>query len=324
MKAIMYHYIRPFNQEYPNLKILHIDDFKKQLDYFQKEFGFVSIEDFTNSFKTGKTINGVVLTFDDGLFCHYEYAYKELKKRGLWGIFYIPTQPYVEGKILDVHRTHLLLGKYESKRIFEFLEKIINESLFDQSKLNEFKILTYKTQENDKYTLLVKRILNYFLSIEHREKVIDCLMEEFLPNEKEILQSYYLTEDQILEMHENKMIIGSHTINHPVMSKLSLNQESIQIKNSFDYLKNIVGKFNHKTSCYPYGGYHSFTDDTEKILSEQNCLYSFNVEHRDIGESDIQSRPQVMPRYDCNQFPFGQIRKLSPTMYKRHQNDRLY
>jgi peptidoglycan/xylan/chitin deacetylase (PgdA/CDA1 family) len=318
MKAIMYHYVRPFNLEYPNLKNLHIDDFRKQLDYFQDEYGFVSKEEFVNSFKTGKPIDGVILTFDDGLSCHYEYVYTELKKRGLWGIFYIPTQPYVESKILDVHRTHLLLGKHESKTVFEFLDKRINNSLFDHSKLDEFRELTYKTQENDQYTLLVKRILNYFISYEHREKVMNLLMEEFICNEKEILESYYLTENQILEMHENNMIIGSHTINHPVMSRLSFEEQSVQVKNSFNFLEGIIGKFHHKTFCYPYGGFHSFTDETEKILSKENCLYSFNVEQRDIENIDLKSRPQALPRYDCNQFPFGQVRELSPTMYKRH------
>lgn len=310
MKAIMYHYVRPFNPEYPNFKNLHIDDFKKQLDYFQEEFGFVSMEDFVKCFKTYKTVDGVILTFDDGLSCHYEFVYKELKKRGLWGIFYIPTQPYMEGKILDVHRTHLLLGKYESKRIFEYLDNRINDSLFDKSKLNEFRELTYLTQENDQYTLLVKRILNYFISYEHREKVINFLMEEFVPNENDMLKSFYLTEKQITVMHENNMIIGSHTINHPVMSRLSYEHQLIQIKNSFDFLENIIGKFRHKTFCYPYGGFHSFTNETEKILLNENCLYSFNVEQRDIETEDLKLKPQALPRYDCNQFPFGAVREL--------------
>jgi peptidoglycan/xylan/chitin deacetylase (PgdA/CDA1 family) len=308
MKAIMYHYVRPFNPDLPNLKNLHIDDFKKQLDYFQAEFGFVSMEDFVNCFKTGKPVDGVILTFDDGLSCHYEYVYKELKKRGLWGIFYIPTQPYVEGKILDVHRTHLLLGKFESREIFDFLDKQINESLFDHSKLKEFKEQTYKTQENDQYTLLVKRILNYYISYEYREQVMNYLMENFIPNEIDILKDFYLTEHQIFEMHKNKMIIGSHTINHPVMSRLNFEDQSIQIIDSFNFLEKIVGKLYHKTFCYPYGGFHSFTDETEKILNQENCLYSFNVEHRDIEEKDLKFRPQALPRYDCNQFPFGQVR----------------
>lgn len=47
----MYHYVRPFHHEYPNFKNLDIEDFRKQLDYFQDEYGFVSKEEFLNCFK---------------------------------------------------------------------------------------------------------------------------------------------------------------------------------------------------------------------------------------------------------------------------------
>lgn len=309
MKSIMYHYVRPFNSEYPNLNNLHIDDFIKQLDYFEKKFGFISKEDFIECFKTGNPVKGIVLTFDDALFCHYDYVFKELKKRNLWGIFYIPTQPYIEQKIIDVHRIHLLLGKYNSKKIFSFLEKIIDNSFFDKNKINEFKEFTYTTQKNDQYTLLTKRILNYFISYNYREDVINKLMNHFIPNEKEILQSFYLSPSQIKEMHDEGMIIGSHTVNHPVMSRLPEEDQENQIINSFSYLEEIVGIFHHKTFCYPYGGFHSFTKKTEEILFNQNCQYSFNVEQRDIEESDLKNRPQALPRYDCNQFKYGQVRK---------------
>jgi len=312
MKAIMYHYVRPFNPEYPNFKNLHIDDFKKQLDHFESKYGFIKKEEFIKCVETGIPQKGVVLTFDDGLHCHYDYVFKELKKRGLWGIFYIPTQPYTEEKILDVHRTHLLLGKHSSKIIFSFLDNILDDSLFDQSKLEEFKEFTYKTQENDKFTLLVKRILNYFVAYEHRSKLIDELMSKFIPNEKDLLKNYYLTDAQILEMHKEGMVIGSHTVNHPVMSRLSYEEQVFQIHNSFDYLQKIVKKFHQKTFCYPYGGFHSFNDKTEEILLNSNCLYSFNVDQRDIEVSDLQKRPQALPRYDCNQFRYGQVRQLSP------------
>jgi peptidoglycan/xylan/chitin deacetylase (PgdA/CDA1 family) len=304
----MYHYVRPFNPEYPNFKHLHIDDFRKQLDFFKKQYGFVKKEDFKNCFSSKTPQKGVVLTFDDGLSCHYDYVFQELKSRGLWGIFYISTQPFTEHKLLDVHRTHLLLGKYSSKEIYQYLKSITDESMFDEKKIAEFREFTYKRQNNDEFTLLVKRLLNYFVAYEFRDKLLDNLMQQFIPDEKEILKRYYLTEDQILEMHRAGMIIGSHTVNHPVMSRLNEKEQEYQISASFDYLQSIVKTFEQKTFCYPYGGFHSFTCATEKILERHQCLYSFNVEQRDIESSDLQGRPQALPRYDCNQFEFGQVR----------------
>lgn len=308
MKAIMYHYVQPFNIDYPNLKILEYRDFSKQLDYFEDKYGFVSKEDFLLSLKTGSPVNGVILTFDDGLLCHYEFAFKELLRRGLWGIFYIATQPFMERRILDVHRTHLLLGKYESIQVYNALKERFDKSLFDPEKINEFEEFTYARQKNDQYSLLVKRILNYFISYEYRSGVLDQLMRDLHLDEDEILLNFYVNDSQIREMHESGMVIGSHTIHHPVMSRLSVEEQKEQVYKSFEYLENTVGGLNHRTFCYPYGGFHSFTSKTEEILTEAGCSYSFNVEQRDILSNDLLMKPQALPRYDCNQFPYGQVR----------------
>ena len=42
MKVIMYHYIQVFDPEYPNFRFLKFENFKKQLDYFDSNYGFVS------------------------------------------------------------------------------------------------------------------------------------------------------------------------------------------------------------------------------------------------------------------------------------------
>ena len=149
MKAIMYHYVRPFNAEYPNFTNLGIEDFKKQLDFFEDEYGFVSKQDFLDSFETNELPKGVILTFDDGLSCHYNFVFPELKKRKLWGIFYIPTYPFVKNKILDVHRTHLLLGKFNAHDVYSYLLEIVTDSMLDKSKIEEFKLFTYNNQIND-------------------------------------------------------------------------------------------------------------------------------------------------------------------------------
>lgn len=306
----MYHYVRPYNSDYPWFKNLDISDFKKQLDFFEKQYGFVSKENFKKSLKNGIPSKGIILTFDDGLFCHYEYVFKELKKRNLWGIFYVPTKPYQEKKILDVHRIHLLLGKYNSIKVYEFLNTILKDEFLDKTKIEEFNELTYSTQQNDHYTLLVKRILNYFISYEYRIYIIDKLMDNFFPNEEEIISRFYLKESEIVEMNNAGMVIGSHTVNHPVMSRLSITDQENEIKNSFKFLNKILGDIELKTFCYPYGGFHSFTKNTEDLLFENNCHFSFNVEQRDIESIDLKLRKQALPRYDCNQFKFGQVRNL--------------
>ena len=59
----------------------------------------------------------MLLTFDDGLSDHYQYVLPELRRRGLWGIFYIPAGPYQSGRMLDVHCIHLLIGRYGGEKV---------------------------------------------------------------------------------------------------------------------------------------------------------------------------------------------------------------
>ena len=305
MKAIMYHYIRPNKDEFPFFRHLHIDNFIKQLEYFGNEYGFVDKKAFLDCLKTGNKPNGVILTFDDGFSDHFEYVLPELIKRKIWGIFYIPILPLLKNKLLDVHRIHALIGKFGGDVIAEAIESLIDSSMLSHFHIEEFQRATYSRQNNDKNTNYVKRLLNYFIDNKYKEVVIDDLMARFFEFENTLAKDFYMTKDQLKEMSCKGMIIGSHTVNHPVMSKLDHNMQKEEIVNSFNFLDTVIQNNSQRTFCYPYGGFHSFTSQTEKILEENGCKYSFNVEPRDITTEDILNRRQALPRYDCNQFPWG-------------------
>jgi peptidoglycan/xylan/chitin deacetylase (PgdA/CDA1 family) len=311
MKAIMYHYVRPDDPALPYFRHLHVDDFTQQLDYFGDKFGFVSQSDFLASLDSGDPTPGVVLTFDDGFKDHHQYVLPNLLQRGLWGIFYIPTAPFETGKLIDVHRIHMLVGKYGGTALAETIQKIITEEMLSHEHIQEFHTQTYSRQQNDANTNYVKRLLNYFIDYKYREQVIDQLMELFFPNEASLIKDFYMTPTEIREMQGNGMLIGSHSANHPVMSKLTSDQQAAEIFESFSVIEAMTGPLEVRTFCYPYGGFHSFSPGTETLLEAHNCRFAFNVESRDITSTDLHDRPQALPRYDCNQFPYGSYRERS-------------
>jgi hypothetical protein len=184
--------------------------------------------------------------------------------------------------------------------------------MLSHSHVREFHERTYRTQTNDDCTNRLKRTLNYFIDYRFRSEVIDSLMAEFFADEQRLAREYYLTEDEISEMHAGGMIFGSHTVNHPCLSKLGVAQQKAEIDESFAFLESIIGSHPPKTFCYPYGGFHSFTGETERLLAEAGCCFSFNVEPRDITTADLTNRPQALPRYDCNAFPYGCCRAGRP------------
>ena len=52
----------------------------------------------------------LILTFDDGLKCHYKFVLPVLKKFKVNGIFMFLNFKLFKRKILDVHKIHLVLG----------------------------------------------------------------------------------------------------------------------------------------------------------------------------------------------------------------------
>ena len=45
MINVMYHYVRPKSKEYPFFNNLDLDVFRRQLDYFDNEYGFILKKD---------------------------------------------------------------------------------------------------------------------------------------------------------------------------------------------------------------------------------------------------------------------------------------
>lgn len=308
MKAIMYHYVRSSNKNMPYFIYLSKKNFIEQLDYFEKEYGFVSYKEFISFIHNKSSYenikNKILLTFDDGFTDHYENVFPELKKRGLFGIFYVPTGVYNKRKALDVHRIHYLLGKVSAKRLLKFIESKIQSHMIDEDEYNIFKQSAYTHQNNDSYTQEFKKIFNYYLKYEFREALLDELVREF-SDDKKIFNNLYMSIEQIQDMQNNGMIIGSHSVNHFVLSKLSKEEQFREIHDSFLFLQDALNKLSVKTFCYPYGGLDTFNNDTKNILDSCKCDFSFSTQARDITESDFKDSAQALPRYDCNQFPYG-------------------
>jgi peptidoglycan/xylan/chitin deacetylase (PgdA/CDA1 family) len=309
MKFIMYHYVRPYDSGMPHFRGLRDDDFARQLDYFAAEFGFVSPADFS-ALLAGELSEhpGVVLTFDDGVIDHYQYVFPELQRRGLWGIFYVPTGHYQSQQLLDVHRIHCLLGKLGGSRLLELVRAQIRPEDIAFGKVEEFQKLTYARQDNDAATTEFKRIFNYLLSAEARDRLLTGLMSEFFA-EAALQGEFYVQPAQLSEMQSAGMVIGGHSVNHPVLSKLPREQQATEIGGCFAWLDAHVGPAQPRTFCYPYGGFHSFNQTTVELLQEAGCPYALNVEQRDATAEDFARQRYALPRYDCNQFPHGQVRR---------------
>lgn len=304
MKAIMYHYVRKYDPSHPNFRFLDLDNFRKQLDYFSNRFDFIRQKEWDHFIHTGEfknNLNKIILTFDDAMSCHFKYVFPELMKRNIMGIFYVSTLPIRDQKILDVHKIHLLCGAFDGKLLLNKLTTLLSSQMISDSKIEEFQ-REYSLQTNSEGVSEFKKILNYYISYTYRSEIINKLAKilDYTFESK----NFYVSPHDLQIMKKNGMIIGSHGHSHLLMSKLSKEEQKIELEKSFEILEETVG-LSDKTYCHPYGGFHSFNEETVMLLNELDVRYSFNVEPRDIELEDAFNSRQFLPRYDCNLFDFG-------------------
>ncbi len=98
---LMYHHLKtlaPNASETLRTWTVSPEQFAAQLDYFQSRgFHTITFKQLVNFFETGAPLPSkpIILTFDDAWLDAYTVAFPELRKRGMVGVFFAPTN-YVD------------------------------------------------------------------------------------------------------------------------------------------------------------------------------------------------------------------------------------
>lgn len=302
---VMYHYVKPRTDGMPFFAHLALDDFRRQLDWFADTSEFIDRERFLGVIDGGEfPDNAVVLTFDDGFRDHYDFVLPELESRGLWGIFYVPTGIYETKRLLDVHRVHCLLGRLGGARALARLQTLLTPEMLSAEYEKLFASLSYQLLDHDESTRRFKHVLNYLILDRYRAGVLDAMMADTF-DETALVETFYMDPTMIADMQRRGMVVGSHSVTHPVFSKLAPDTQKIEIEASFRFLDDVTGGLSLRTFCYPYGLPHTYTADTQRLLCESGCRFSVSVDFRDVEAADVKVRVQALPRHDCNAFPHG-------------------
>ena len=291
MKIIMYHYVRP--KENSKLRYLDLEDFRAQLSYFEKHFGFLSIEEFKYNILNNIQSNKVLLTFDDGLKDHYKYVLPELSKRQVSAFFFIPSSIFDQRKILNVHKIHHLISIVDTTILLRLIKKKLkNNSILTSSLDKEI----YSYSKHEKNELVIKKLLNYTLPFEQSNLITEELFDE-LKLGKGLFNSLYLNEKEVMELKNNGQVIGSHAFDHQVLSSLSKKQQDSQINHSIKFLKKYMPE-DLKTFCFPYGYKMSYNEKTLELLKKYKFDYAFVFDNKE----NTHFNRLELSRLDCNKF----------------------
>ncbi|MFA6963608.1 MAG: polysaccharide deacetylase family protein [Patescibacteria group bacterium] len=105
--------------------------------------------------------------------------------------------------------------------------------------------------------------------------------------------SDYMTETQIREINTNGIEVGSHTISHPDLTKISQEKVSLELKDSKIALEKILGH-NIVSLCYPAG-----KENSEVVSTAREAGYFYAVTTK-YGIGDLKSDNLLLSRYRVN------------------------
>ena len=301
----MYHYVRPNDHDQPNLHYLHVDDFQRQLDYFEAEFGVMSADEWSAALENPASLpEKIILTFDDGLRDHFDYVRPVLTERGHWGVFYVSSGPLFEGAFLNVHRTHYLLGRFAGSVVLKALESLLEDHHLITGFYDNLKREPYTHQSTEAHAKEVKKLINYAIKPDYKDELLSSLFVNLSVKEDDIVQRYYMTANQVTALDAAGFSVGAHGKSHNLLTKFQCTELQGEVSGSIRAINKLL-EHPSKTFCFPYGGQDSWNEKTLAHLCEEGIEYCFCVEPTRITGKDIRERALWLPRFDCNEFPHG-------------------
>lgn len=99
--------------------------------------------------------------------------------------------------------------------------------------------------------------------------------------------------------------IGAHTVNHPKLSKITIDEQEKEINESRNALEQILGK-PIKSFAYPFGGKGTFDEDTVSLVIKNDFDYACTNIHRRINKSTFL---HAIPRFIIRDWTVEELKK---------------
>jgi peptidoglycan/xylan/chitin deacetylase (PgdA/CDA1 family) len=250
--------------------------FEQQIIVLKQHFKIINTIELAKLIKRNDKVNDrfAVITFDDGYLDNFTIALPILKKHQVTAVFYLTTDFLDSNKITWWDEIAYLLRK---------------------SVGNEYQL----PKSNYTYTLVKENIDNIIRNIMSEIKqtkyfsVLDALenirMKFPLAHQTLLAEEHqlFMNWQQANELLIQGMEVGSHTLTHPILSQIGIEQHEKEIVDSKLLLEQRLNcKIN--SIAYPVGRYYCYNEQTIEFTLAAGYKIAFNNEpgfHRSIDNA---------------------------------------
>lgn len=294
---ITYHYCHGADYPFPGLKGITPERFDRQLSQLEQHMDVVPLRRLFEPDRDPDRPTAVI-TVDDGLADFHSHMLPVLADHGLAATIFVSSAPYQTGRLLDVHRVHLLqadLGPDRFRGRFQSLVDGLPEPprAEDISGLGLGRLYPHDTETVRRF----KTDLNYRLPLKVVGDLLSSMMAERFGDEAELVDRYYMTLDQLDDCLDKGMELGLHTHSHRVMSRLDEAEQAEELDRCLEFFTNRFG-LREFAFCYPYGTVGTYSPATVRLLAQRQPIYSgVTLARRPVRPEDLGGCYEVS-RYD--------------------------
>ena len=214
-------------------------EFERQIAYFCRNYEILSLDAIAQYVHQQKTLpkKAVAITFDDGYRDNYYNAYPILKKYG------VPATIF------------LTVGHIERDNLFwwDKISYAIHHAQVTQLDIKE--LGSYSLHSNADKAMATSSVVKRLKQIPEAEKnsIVESIMALCLTEIPDgLAKRLILSWDQVKEMSNTGISFGAHTINHPNLTRVPLEQARQEILESKKILEERLGQ-KIRSFSYPNG-----------------------------------------------------------------------
>ena len=266
-------YHRVNDDQHPFFCGIPVKTFLGQMEQLRKFCSVLPLEDLVQRMRHRDVPDrAVAITFDDGYKDNFTNAFPILKDLNLPATIFLTTGSIESGEWLW------------HDKVFEAFHYTNAQMLNVKGRSYP---LTSKKERSVALDLTLKRLRE--LHPKERDRSIENLLEELDPDHQSFSGQDKLAWNEVRTMSENKITFGAHTVSHPILSRLSLEEAGQEIMDSKNIIENHVNG-NVRLFAYPNGSRNDFNQSIKDFLIENEfqcavtTIWGTNDQETDLFE----------------------------------------
>lgn len=303
--AVNYHYIGMPEFPYSGINGISPSHFLEQVDWLKRHFRLIGLPELVDIVSSGKSLpeeDLCLITFDDGLRCQYDVAYQIANKHSFPIAIFVSKKPLSEKAPTEVHKLQYVRANTSPAEIWDSLRDYVGKrDLLTRPECISVEEACCHYSYDDDDTARLKYYINYKMSFHDQREFVDGLFSRIILDVPAFVSSWYMIEEEILEVSQRIGGIGSHAVSHRPLSHLSDQDALRELKDSKDFLTKICHQSIDVIS-YPLGNAKAVTLREGAYAKQVGYKAGFTME-RAINNSPRCS--SLLARIDCNDLPIN-------------------